>query len=256
MGLNTHKNQLWLLGNWKMHGDLARLERFDSLLRAHFGPHKADEGTTLGLAVPDMLLYPAKGILAGLPCLLGVQTCADQPQGAQTGETSPQLAADLGASFVVLGHSERRQGQGETSAQVRGKAEAAIAAGLTPVICVGETLAERRAGEAEPVVLAQVADSCPQAGDFLIAYEPIWAIGTGVVAAPADAQAMHVVIRSFLKSSPDSSLDKAQRPILYGGSMKPENAADLLAQPDIDGGLIGGASLEPEDLLAIYAARP
>jgi len=236
----------WLIGNWKMHGDLDLLERFDAALVQRFGRGGETPGVKLGLAVPDLLLYPAMGLLSNLPIELGVQTCGARPSGAHTGETSPALATQLGAAFAILGHSERRQDQGETSASVKVKAEAALNQNLRPIICVGETLEQREAGEAEAVVLEQVRASCAGSGGYHLAYEPVWAIGTGKVAQPEDAQAMHAAIRKIL---PDPST-----PILYGGSMKPDNAAALLAQPDVDGGLIGGASLSPADLLAIYAA--
>lgn len=236
----------WLIGNWKLNGDLALLEDFDAVFARRFGRGGSAAQASLGLAVPDLLLYPAMGMLSNLPIELGLQTCAAAPAGAHTGETSPALAKALGASFVILGHSERRQDQGETSAQVRAKAEAALAAGLGPIICVGETLAEREAGQEFDVVLGQVRESLPAAGQVMIAYEPVWAIGTGKVASPEQAQEMHAAIRS--------ALPQRATPILYGGSMKGANAGELLRQPDIDGGLIGGASLNPNDFLAIYDA--
>lgn len=236
--------ETWLIGNWKMNGDLALLERFEAAMLAKFGRGHVPEQAKLAIAVPDLLLYPAMGILSGTPLSLGLQTCAGAQSGAHTGETSPTLAASLGAQFAVVGHSERRADQGETSELVRRKAEAALAAGLLPVICVGETLEQREAGRASAVVLEQIAQSCPKSGAYLIAYEPVWAIGTGHVATPDQAQTMHAVIREAL---PD-----ANTPILYGGSMKASNSGELLSQPDIDGGLIGGASLTPEDYLAIY----
>ena len=231
-----------------MNGDLALLEAFEAAFTAQFGRGNGPAELNFGLGLPDLLLYPARGILAGLPLRLGLQTCGQVASGAHTGETSPQLAADLGADFVIVGHSERRADQGEDSALIRTKAEAAQAAGLLPIICVGETLAEREAGQAEEVTLGQVRESCPAQGAYLIAYEPVWAIGTGKVASAGDAQAMHAAIRAIL---PDPTTA-----ILYGGSMKASNAGELLAQPDINGGLIGGASLKPEDLLAIYDAAP
>ena len=240
----------WLIGNWKMNGDLTALEAFDRAFAHEFGRGGKTPKARLGLALPDLLLYPATGLLSNLPLTLGIQTASHAMGGAHTGETSPHLAASLGARFVVLGHSERRANQGETSAQIAAKAEAALAAGLSPIICVGESLAEREAGQAEAVVLAQLRVSLPstQADKAFIAYEPVWAIGTGVVATPDQAQAMHALIRQALPT--------ADLPILYGGSMKGENSGALLAQPDIDGGLIGGASLTPADFLAIYHTCP
>ena len=235
----------WLIGNWKLNGDLRRLQAYERALRTRFGAGAPE--ALLGLAVPDLLLAPAQGLMADLPLALGVQTCGPYLEGAHTGDTSAQMAARAGATFVLVGHSERRQNHREDDAQVRAQAEAAQAAGLLPLICVGETLDQRRSGRAQEVVLAQVAASCPASGRFALAYEPVWAIGTGEVASPAQAQAMHAAIRTHLA-------DPTRR-ILYGGSMQPANAHALLSQPDIDGGLIGGASLEPQDLLAIYDAR-
>ena len=237
---------IWLIGNWKMNGDLALLERFEEALLGRFGRGQVSGRAKLALALPDLLLYPARGILSGTAISLGLQTCGAAATGAHTGETSPVLAQVLGACFVLLGHSERRINQAETCDLIRCKAEVAQAAGLLPVICVGETSAERKAGEAIKIVLSQVRDSCPEKGSYLIAYEPVWAIGTGQGARPEQAQDMHAAIRSAL---PDSNT-----PILYGGSMDAMNAGELLAQPDIDGGLVGGASLTPEDFLAIYEA--
>lgn len=240
----------WLLGNWKMNGDLEALEAFDEAFAQKFGRGTTAPNARMGLALPDLLLYPATGLLSNLPISLGVQTASSAMTGAHTGETSPQLAAQMGASFVVLGHSERRADQGETSALISAKAEAALAAGLTPVICIGETLAEREAGKAKEVTLGQLEQSLPKqdAAKCFIAYEPVWAIGTGVVATPEQAQDMHALIR---KALPDPTM-----PVLYGGSMKGSNSGELLAQPDIDGGLIGGASLKPADFLAIYQSCP
>ena len=242
--------QPWLLGNWKMNGDLSALDGFDAAFAQTFGRGGSALKARMGLALPDLLLYPATGMLSNLPLALGIQTAAISHAGAHTGETSPQLAANLGAQFVVLGHSERRADQGESSALVAAQAQAAVDAGLTPVICIGETLEQRQAGDAEKITLRQLAESLParESHKAFIAYEPVWAIGTGVVATPAQAQAMHALIRRAL---PDQAM-----PVLYGGSMKGSNSAELLAQPDIDGGLIGGASLKPADFLAIYHSCP
>ncbi len=237
----------WLIGNWKLNGDLGSLCAYERLLRTRFGLGAPVPEALLGLALPDLLFAPAHGMMADLPLALGIQTCSTHREGAHTGDTSAHMAAQLGAAFVLVGHSERRHNHKEDDAQVRAQAEAAQAAGLLPLICVGETLDQRRLGHAQDVVLAQVAASCPPSGRFALAYEPIWAIGTGEVASPEQAQAMHAAIRDHLA--------EPTRRILYGGSMKPANAQALLRQPDIDGGLIGGASLEPQDLLAIYDAR-
>ena len=156
----------WLLGNWKMNGDLAALEAFDLAFARRFGRGREAPKARLGLALPDLLLYPATGLLSNLPLHLGVQTASAYPNGPHTGETSPVLAQQMGAVFTVLGHSERRANQGETSALIAQKATAALNAGLTPIICVGETLAEREAGQAETIVIEQLAGSLPQSDEL------------------------------------------------------------------------------------------
>jgi triosephosphate isomerase len=182
----------------------------------------------------------------------GVQNVHWEQSGAFTGETSAEMAASAGARYVLVGHSERRQLFAETDAEVARKTQAVLRAGLIPVVCVGETLEERRAGEAARVVarqLGSVLDAVRQAPEIMIAYEPVWAIGTGETASPEDAQAMHAAIRPQLAQVRSGTV-----PILYGGSVKPENAATLLAQPDVDGVLVGGASVDPQSFAGICAA--
>jgi triosephosphate isomerase len=189
---------------------------------------------------------------------LGGQTVHDKTNGAFTGEVAPPMLVDLGCRYVIVGHSERRTLFGETDAIVNAKAKAALAAGLTPIVCVGETLEEREAGRTGDVVTAQVRGSLaglPPAdvAGLVIAYEPVWAIGTGRVATPQQAQEVHELIRRVVGAV--TSPDVAGRVrIQYGGSVKPDNAADLAAQPDIDGALVGGASLKADDFLGIAAA--
>lgn len=185
---------------------------------------------------------------------LGSQDVSAQAFGAYTGEVSATMLKDFGVRYCLVGHSERRQQHGETDALVAGKAKAALAAGITPIVCVGETLAEREAGRTEEVVKRQLAAVIHTNGhcisEVVVAYEPVWAIGTGKTASPEEAQAVHAVLRAQLKAATDHS---AQVKILYGGSMNAANASSLLGQPDIDGGLIGGASLKAVDFLSIIA---
>lgn len=244
----TNRAEPWLIGNWKMNGSLEMLESFELVFRQRFGSGGSLKGATLGLALPDLLLYPSQGIIANTPLTVGIQSCSKWVDGAHTGETSPAMAGALGAKFVLVGHSERRVNQIEKDEEIKAKAETAQTLGLIPIVCIGETLAERESGLAQEVVLRQVNDSCPASGTYIVAYEPVWAIGTGKVATPQQAQEMHAAIR-------DKSKDSQIR-ILYGGSMNSSNARELLSQPDIDGGLIGGASLNPHDFLAIFDSRP
>jgi triosephosphate isomerase len=186
--------------------------------------------------------------------MLGVQNIYFEKDGAFTGETSASMAREAGASFALIGHSERRHVFGESDTDVRKKVNVALAAGLTPVICVGETLDQRKAGDVEKVITTQLTSaiqdlSSDQANAFLIAYEPVWAIGTGVTATPKDASDAHAVLRRLLKEKLGADGDAV--PILYGGSVKPENAAELLMADGVDGLLIGGASLDPEGFATI-----
>ena len=193
---------------------------------------------------------------AGLAAVeLGAQDVSAHASGAYTGEVSAAMLKELGCRFAIVGHSERRQYHGETDQLVADKAKAALAAGITPIVCIGETLAEREAGHTEEVVKRQLAAVIHTNGhcisEIVVAYEPVWAIGTGKTASPEEAQAVHAVLRAQLKAATDQF---ARVKILYGGSMNAANAASLLAQRDIDGGLIGGASLKAPDFLTIIAA--
>ena len=196
-----------------------------------------------------------RSALAGTGLRWGAQDCSSHEQGAYTGEVSVAMLAEFGCRYVIVGHSERRQHHGETDQLVADKANIALAKGITPIVCVGETLAQREAGETEVVVKRQLSAVIHAlahcAGEMVVAYEPVWAIGTGKVATPEQAQAVHALLRAQLKAAtPHADAMK----ILYGGSMKPDNAAILMAQPDIDGGLIGGASLKAADFVAICRA--
>ncbi len=186
---------------------------------------------------------------------LGAQDVSSQPAGAFTGEVSAAMLKDFACRYAIVGHSERRQYHGETDALVAAKAQQALAAGITPIVCVGETLAEREAGRTTEVVKRQLAAVIQANGhcisEIVVAYEPVWAIGTGKTASPAEAQAVHAVLRAQLAAA---SAHASRVKIIYGGSMNAANAASLLAQPDIDGGLIGGASLKAADFLTIVSA--
>jgi triosephosphate isomerase len=237
-------------GNWKMnlgHADAVGLAA--DVVRA------TDDATgAVGVAVcpPAVWLDAVAERLRGSGVRLGAQNVHPEDAGAFTGEVSPPMLRDLGVHYAIVGHSERRQLFGETSAFVAEKVRAAQAAGLVPILCVGETLEERESGDAEATVLDQLASSLEGVGsaDLVVAYEPVWAIGTGQTATPDQAQAMHAAIRGALAERfPGADID-----ILYGGSVKPGNAAELFAQPDLDGALVGGASLDAESFAAIVAA--
>jgi len=225
-----------IAGNWKMHGSAAALAEIDIVAAAM-------------PASLDVAIFPPFTLIAGAVgrgVAIGGQDCHDQVQGAHTGCVSAAMLAEAGATLCIVGHSERRADNGEADAIVRAKAEAAIAAGLTAIVCVGETLAQREAGEAEAVVRAQLAGSLPENRDALIvAYEPVWAIGTGRVASCDDIAVMHGAIRSVVGENVR---------VLYGGSVKATNAAEILATPDVDGALVGGASLTAADFVPIIMA--
>ena len=242
-------------GNWKMHGTLAGARALASAVRAaaEASPPAAD----LVLCPAALHVAAVADILSGGPVGLGGQDCHAAALGAHTGDVSAPMLRDAGCGFVILGHSERRADHGETDAAVRAKATAALAAGLTPILCVGETLAEREAGRAVQVVVAQLAGSLPDgfcAAGGIIAYEPVWAIGTGRTPTPDDIRALHAAIRGALLAH-HGAAGRGTR-LLYGGSVKPGNAADILALPEVNGALVGGASLKAEEFLAIAAAVP
>ena len=237
-----------IAGNWKMHGRLADIAAYAAALR------QAPSHVELLVCPPFPLLDRFAGALDGSPVTLGAQDCHGAAQGAHTGDVSAPMLKEAGASYVILGHSERRENHGETNADVRAKTMAAMAAGLTPIVCVGETLAEREAGMAEEVVRTQLHHSLPEDFSGVVAYEPVWAIGTGKTPTEADVAAMHGAIRAALIEGLGEA--GAGLKILYGGSVKPSNAASLLALPEVGGALVGGASLKAEDFLAIAAGAP
>lgn len=234
-------------GNWKMNGTSAALEELATLAQAHPAP-----GCDILICPPATLLHRAADTVAASAVAVGGQDCHANTSGAHTGDISADMLRDAGATSVIVGHSERRTDHGESDAQVQAKAEAAIAAGLIAIVCVGESLEQREAGETLDLIRAQLAGSVPQSSKaeaLVVAYEPVWAIGTGETATPEAAQAMHAVIRARLA---EQELDAL--PVLYGGSVKADNAAELFAQPDIDGGLVGGASLDADGFGAIVDA--
>jgi triosephosphate isomerase len=239
-----------VVGNWKMHGGLAANA---ALLAALLDGWQHAAGRTLAVCVPFPYLAQAQSALAGSPIAWGAQDVSEHGAGAYTGEVSAAMLAEFGCRHAIVGHSERRQYYGDTDGIVAAKAAAALAAGLVPIACVGETLAEREAGTTEAVVLRQLDAVLARVGGdaakLVIAYEPVWAIGTGRTASPNEAQAVHALLRARLAAAGASDV-----PVLYGGSVKADNAAALFAMADIDGGLIGGASLKAAEFLAIARA--
>lgn len=238
-----------IAGNWKMNGDLQSAIDLVEGIKAG-NPGKAE----LAVCPPAVFLMKVGGMLADTKISLGAQNVCDQESGAYTGEISATMLKKCGCRYAIVGHSERRSHYLESDQLVAARFAMAVSAGLSPILCVGETLYEHEQGVAEAVVAKQldaVLDACGVAGfaQAVIAYEPVWAIGTGLVASPDTAQAVHAFIRGKLAASDADTAQRVQ--ILYGGSMNPANAADLLSQPDIDGGLIGGASLKADDFLAI-----
>jgi triosephosphate isomerase len=237
-------------GNWKMNGTAAALAEVKALLAAH-----PDPACEMLLCPPATLIAQAAWAAKGSILKLGGQDCHPKVSGAHTGDISAAMLADAGASYVILGHSERRADHGEGDALVQAKAQAAGPAGLTAVICLGETEAERDAGRTLDVVGSQLAGSVPDgatAANTVIAYEPVWAIGTGRTPTLAEIAEVHGFLRSRLKAR--FGAEAAAMRLLYGGSVKPSNAAEIFAIADVDGALVGGASLKAADFGAIVAA--
>ncbi len=240
-----------IAGNWKMNGGLAANEALIRSLLAGLGT----PACRVAVCVPSAYLAQCHSLLSGTGIDLGAQDVSQHEVGAFTGEISCAMLKEFGARYCLVGHSERRQYHSETDTVVALKAQRALANGITPVVCVGETLAEREAGRTEEVVKRQLAAVIHANGhcisEIVLAYEPVWAIGTGKTASAEQAQQVHAVLRAQLKAA-SSHADRIL--LLYGGSMNASNAAQLLAQPDIDGGLIGGASLKAPDFLSIIAS--
>jgi len=241
-----------IAGNWKMNGLLAALDEARAVA-AQLDRQPA--AARVAIFPPATLLHRLAQAVEGSFVLVGGQDCHGQASGAHTGDVSAEMIADAGGTLVIVGHSERRIDHAETCQQVAGKAQAAVAAGLEPIICVGESLAQREAGEAVSFVIGQLRNSLPAAlkgQAFNVAYEPLWAIGTGHVASVDNIVEMHAAIRAELISL--FGEQGGVTPILYGGSVKPENAREILAAPDVGGALVGGASLKAKDFLAIVEA--
>lgn len=240
-----------VVGNWKMNGSLAANQALIEALLAGVGTPACG----VAVCVPAPYWSQAQDLLASSAIDLGAQDVSQHAAGAFTGELSATMLKEFGVRYAIVGHSERRLYHGETDAVVAAKTQAALANGITPIVCVGETLAEREAGHTEEVVKRQLAAVVHTNGhcisEIVLAYEPVWAIGTGKTATPEQAQQVHALLRAQLHAASNQS-DRIQ--ILYGGSMNAANAAQLLAQPDIDGGLVGGAALKAADFLAIIAA--
>ena len=241
-------------GNWKMNGSLAANSVLLAEIKAALIPPVACD---IAVCAPAPYLAQCQSELTFSPVAWGGQDVSAHESGAYTGEVSSTMLTELGCKYVIVGHSERRMYHAEDDEIVARKTVRALAAGVTPIVCVGETLEQREAGSTAAVVgkqldtvLAMIA--AEQVGAIVVAYEPVWAIGTGKTATPAMAQEVHAMLRGRLATRNAAQAVKVQ--ILYGGSMKPENAAELMAQPDIDGGLIGGAALKSADFLAIIAA--
>jgi triosephosphate isomerase len=240
-------------GNWKMNGSLAA----NAALVAGIKEGLPADACDVAVCVPAPYLAQVQGAVAGSAVALGAQDMSAHASGAFTGEVSAAMLQEFGVQYVILGHSERRAYHGENDAAVAAKTVAALKAGLVPVVCVGETLEQREAGQTNEIVGGQLdvvlaALSVEEAARIVVAYEPVWAIGTGKTATPEMAQEVHAMLRARLGAKSAEAAAKVR--VLYGGSMKPDNAGQLLAMADIDGGLIGGAALKAADFLAIIKA--
>lgn len=234
----ANRNKL-IVGNWKMNCLLT-----DGITLAKALTAGAPKGVSLAICPPFTLLHEVSALLKNSEIALGAQDCHHMPSGAYTGDISTAMLADVGCRYVIVGHSERRKNHGETNAIVRMKAAAALTAGLIPIICIGETAEQRENGKTAEVICQQLLESLPEnTSQIVVAYEPVWAIGSGNAAPLTDIQEMHSIIRKAVKSE--------NIPILYGGSVKPENAAAILSVKNVDGALVGGASLNAQAFLAI-----
>ncbi|MDR0478563.1 MAG: triose-phosphate isomerase [Burkholderiaceae bacterium] len=244
-------NRKLIVGNWKMNGSLAGNAALIGDLLAGIGQPACD----VAVCPPAVYLAQLQALLAGSAIALGAQNVSMHEGGAYTGDVSAAMLRELGVRYAIVGHSERRQYQAESDVHVALKAKLALAAGITPIVCVGETAQERQAGLTDFIVKRQLSAVIhlvgPCVSEIVVAYEPVWAIGTGQTATPEQAQAVHAVLRAQIRAATEHA---ARVRILYGGSMNADNAVQLLAQPDINGGLIGGASLKAPDFLKILAA--
>lgn len=239
-----------IAGNWKMNGLMANLAEIE---RVAAGVSASNEGAETLLCLPATLIHPGCTKSEGSGLKIGGETCHAKEKGAHTGDISAEMLKDAGATYVIVGHSERRADHGETDETVSAQASAALRAGITPIICVGETLNQRDAGQVLDVISSQMTKSIPDGANaetVVIAYEPVWAIGTGRVASSDQIAEVHALIRDLLVKRFGQAGRNTR--ILYGGSMNPGNAAEILGVADVNGGLIGGASLKADDFLAIY----
>jgi triosephosphate isomerase (TIM) len=242
-----------IAGNWKMNGLRASLSEISALVK--FAGRTGTPAADILVCMPATLISEAAQIAKGSRVRIGAQDCHLWTSGAHTGDISAEMLEDSGATHVIVGHSERRTDHHETDRNVRGKAEAAIKAGLVPIICVGETREERQSGQALSVVSTQLAGSIPAAAEVapvVVAYEPVWAIGTGLTPTSKDIVEIHAAIRAQLTERFPGTGGAV--PILYGGSMKPDNAREILSLPEVNGGLVGGASLKADDFITIIDA--
>ena len=250
----TETRRPLIAGNWKMNGLKAAMTELASIWQ---GAGDLGRKADLLICPPATLLFTAAAVVSGSKVAIGAQDCHPSASGAHTGDIAAEMVADAGGKAIIVGHSERRADHNETDALVRSKAEAAWRAKLIAIVCVGETQAERDAGQTLDVVGRQVAGSIPDgatAANLVVAYEPVWAIGTGRTPTTKDVEEVHGFIRG--KLSERFSGEGANVRILYGGSVKPSNASELMAVPNVDGALVGGASLKASDFLAIAAACP
>ncbi|SAK62548.1 triosephosphate isomerase [Caballeronia hypogeia] len=243
-----------MVGNWKMHGRIH--DNATLLIEVAAGASALQKSVHVGVCVPCPYLAQSQALLSGSVVKWGIQDVSAHTGGAYTGEVAAEMAADFGVTYAIVGHSERRAYHRESPELVATKAQRALEAGLTPIVCVGESLEEREAGKTEQIIGTQLEAVLnvlteEQAASIVVAYEPVWAIGTGKTARPGQAQDVHAFLRGKLQAKGASV---ANVPLLYGGSVKPENAEELFGQKDIDGGLIGGASLKSKDFLAICRA--
>lgn len=238
-------------GNWKSNGN----SESNAALVGGLKSTEVGSGVEVLVCPPSIYSSSVQALVDGSAIMVGAQNCSATEEGAYTGEVTAAMLADCNLDWVILGHSERRTVFGESDEVVAQKVELALAAGLKPIICIGETLDEREAGEAEAVCLRQmdaVITRCKPSADWVIAYEPVWAIGTGKTASAEDAQEMHAALRKYLTDKASATAEEIR--ILYGGSVKPGNAAELFGKADIDGALVGGASLSAEDFAGIIVA--
>ena len=237
-------------GNWKMNGSMSQMDMITKLKLSH-----PECPIDVVICPPAPLIYPALQNTAGAPVTIGAQDCHPEEKGAYTGDSAAPMIAEIGAKYVIVGHSERREAYGETDSLVAAKAHAAQNAGLIAIVCIGESLEQREAGEALDVIAAQLEGSVPETSSgasLVIAYEPIWAIGTGKIPTMDQIEEVHALMREQLKNRFGEEADGIR--LLYGGSVKPDNAADIFSLENVDGALVGGASLAAEDFSPIITA--